>query len=104
MEDDEWFDGPTPADDAERAFVARLRDLAPQAVGDRVSAADTALFPYGCLVTVDVPDAPANEVPVYTHQLQVLFAPGLLGGYWGCSHLWGDYDPADPEALHVAGT
>jgi hypothetical protein len=72
-------------------------------MGDRVSADDTALFRYGCLLTVDVPDVPANEVPVYTHQLQVLFAAGLLGGYWGCSDLWDDYDPADPEALHLDG-
>ena len=33
----------------------------------------------------------------------MLFAPGFLGGYWGCSHLWDDFDPADPEALHVTG-
>lgn len=98
-----WFDGRTPGDAAERAFVDRVRELAPDAMGDRVSADDTGLFPYGCLVTVDVPGVPANEVPVYTHQLQVLFAPGLLGGYWGCSHLWDGFDPADLEALYVTG-
>ena len=31
----------------------------------------------------------------------MLYAPGLLGGYWGCSLVWDDNDPADPESLHV---
>ena len=52
-------------------------------------------------MTVDVPGVPRSERPVYRHQLQVLYAPGLLGGYWGCSHVWDDDDPADSESLHV---
>lgn len=59
------------------------------------AADDTGAIPYGCVMAVDVTGVPRSERPVYKNQLQVLDAPGLLGGYWGCSQVRDDYDPAD---------
>ena len=39
---------------------------------------------------------------MHAHLLQVAYAPGFVGGYWGCSHIWDDFDSNDPEALFVA--
>ena len=97
----DWFQGAVDGGPDAETFLARVRDLAPDALGGLVPADDTLAYPYGCVLTVDVPGVPASEWPVYTNTLQVLYASGLLGGYWGCSHLWDDYDPEDPEALHV---
>ena len=99
--DVEWSVGSVESGPDAEAFLARVRELAPAALSGLVSADDTTAYPYGCVLTVGVPGVPASEWPVHTSTLQVLHTPGLLGGYWGCSHLWDDYDPHDPEALHV---
>lgn len=33
----------------------------------------------------------------------MLWEGGSLRGYWGCAHLFDDFDPADTEALLVQG-
>ncbi len=99
--DAEWFEGSVEGGPDADAFLARVRELGPTELGDLVEPDDTGAVPYGCVLTVEVPGVPGSEWPVYTHMLQVMYAPGLLGGYWGCSHLWDDYDADDPEALHV---
>ena len=97
----DWFEGAVDGGLDAETFLARVRELAPAALAGLVDPDDTDAIPYGCVLTVDVPGVPASEWPAYSHMLQVLYAPGLLGGYWGCSHLWDDCDPDDPEALHV---
>lgn len=47
-----------------------------------------------------MPGVPDGEWPVITNHLQVLYAPNFLGGYWGCAHLWDDFDPDNPESMH----
>lgn len=101
MSSETWFAGDSPEGDDGSLFLVRVRELAPAALTDRVDPSETAIHPYGCLIGIQVPGVPASEWPVYRHHLQVLFEPGLLGGYWGCSHLWDDFDPADPEALNI---
>lgn len=99
--DEDWFEGAVEGGPDAESFLLRMRELASVALAGLVPPDNTVAYPYGCLLTVDVPGVPASEWPVYTNTLQVLYAPGLLGGYWGCSHLWDDYDPADDESLHV---
>jgi hypothetical protein len=57
----------------------------------------------GSVLTIDVPGVPAGERPVITNNLQVLWDGGLLGGNWGCGHLWDEFDERDEEALVVRG-
>jgi hypothetical protein len=103
VKDQLWFEGRGQDVPGAEVFLGHLRTLAADALSSRVTPEDTAAYPYGgCLVTVEVPGVPASERPVATDQLQVLYRPGLLGGYWGCAHLWDDFDPQDPEALHVS--
>ena len=58
--------------------------------------------PVGPLLAVDVPGVPDGEVPVINNHIYVLWDGGLLGGYWGCSHVWDDFDERDGEALVVS--
>ena len=95
-----WFEGRVEGGADADAFLDRVRELAP-AVLAGVSPDHTSAIPYGCVITVDVPGVPPSEWLAHAHLLQVLYAPGLLGGYWGCSHIWDDYDPDDPEALNL---
>jgi len=97
----DWFVGSVKDRPDAEAFLARVRELAPAELGDLVEAVATGAVPYGCVLTVKVPGVPASEWPVYTHLLQVMYEPSMLGGYWGCSHLWDDYYPNDPEVLNV---
>lgn len=58
--------------------------------------------PIGPLLAVDVPGVPDGEVPVIDNHVSVLWDGSLLGGYWGCSHVWDDFDERDDEALVVS--
>lgn len=98
---DEWFPGQVAGCDGAVPFLAQVRALAPEALGSLVAPAATAAFPVGCLITVDVPGIPPSESPVNAHQLQVMYESDWLAGYWGCSHLWDDWDPKDPDAWRV---
>ena len=95
-----WFDGKV-----ESAFVGRARDKAALALGGLVPADETwALGDFGDgLLVVDVPHLPASEQPVINSSIQVLWERGSLRGYWGCGHLFDDFDPADKEALLLQG-
>lgn len=97
----QWFSGEVAGGDDADAFLAHARELAPEALGSLVEPGGTAAFPVGCLITIDVPGIPPSEWPVHAHQLQVMYDHEWLGGYWGCSHLWDDWDPKDSEALLV---
>jgi hypothetical protein len=98
-----WFEGEVERRPDAVAFLEGVRDFAPNALGGLVAPDDTTAYPYGCLITVEVPGVPPSEAPVHTHLLQVMYEPEMLGGYWGCSHLWDDYSSDDPEALHLPG-
>lgn len=101
VETDIWFAGRVEGGPDAEAFLAHVQQLAPTVLGGLVPSGNTAAYPYGCVIGVAVPGVPPSERPVHAHQLQVSYAPGFLGAYWGCLHLWDDFDPADPEALHV---
>lgn len=98
-----WFEGCAWPEDGEvGAFLARVQSDAEGALDGLVAPEATSAFPVmGCLLTVEVPGIPASEWPVHAHQLQVLRTPGFLGGYWGCSHLWDEFDPDDPDSFSV---
>jgi hypothetical protein len=98
--DSRWFDGKV-----ESAFVGRVRQKAALALGGLVPSDVTwSLGDFGDgLLVVDVPDLPASEHPVMNSSIQVLWERGSLRGYWGCAHLFDDFDPADPEALLIQG-
>lgn len=98
---DIWFPGDVHGGSEAHAFLERVRELAPDALGVRVQPHHTSALAYGCLITVEVPDVPKSEWPVHTHLLQVMWDRDHLGGYWGCSHLWDDYDESHPSALNV---
>jgi hypothetical protein len=98
-----WFPGEVDGGPEADAFLEQVRKLAPRHLADRVRPEDTAAVRYGCLLTVEVPGVPKREWPVYTHLLQVMWQENHLGGYWGCSHLWDEYDPTEPSALDEAG-
>lgn len=51
------------------------------------------------MLAVDLPDVPDGEMPVINNRIYVLWDGSLLGGYWGCSHVWDDFDERDDEAL-----
>jgi hypothetical protein len=95
-----WF----PCRD-EDPFLHRVRDLAPSILGDQVAPEATVAFTElgRTLLVVEVPQVPGGETPVITNQLQVRLDERTLCGYWGCSHLWDDFDEPDPEALIVRG-
>jgi hypothetical protein len=98
-----WFPGEGQDVPGAEEFLRCLRALAGAALSGRVTPEDTVAYPYeGCLVCVGVPGVPALDRPCARDDLELLFRPGLLGGYWGCRHLWDDFDPRDPEALHVS--
>ena len=98
--DPRWFDGKV-----ETAFVARVRHKATVVLGDLVPPDATwSLGDFGDgLLVVDVPGLPASEHPVINSSIQVLWERGSLRGYWGCAHLFDDFDPADSEALLIQG-
>lgn len=100
---DEWFGGRVEGGEHAQAFLDAARQAAPDLLGGLVDPDNTGAVPYGCLLMVDVPGVLPSEWPVNTHLLQVMFAPGWVGGYWGCSHLWDDWDADDPEALVIDG-
>ena len=97
-----WFAGRVEGGVDEDAFLDEMRRLAPCRLTGLIGPDATGAHPYGCVLVVEVPGVPPRENPVTTNQLQVLYSPGFVGGYWGCAHLWDDFDPADPDALHVA--
>ena len=83
-------------------FEERFFALAPAAFGDLLDPQRIGVvYLGGVLLHAPVPGVPVSESPVISNQLQLLYAPGFLGGYWGCSHLWDDWDEEDPEALHI---
>lgn len=102
MTRDVWFAGAVAGGANADAFLHRVRQLAPAALTGRVAPESTAAHRYGCLIVVEVPGVPRSEWPVHTHLLQVMWEAEHLGGYWGCSHLWEDYDPNEPGVLAVA--
>lgn len=84
-------------------YLARLDTLLPVALEGRVDPSEVGSLWYGgVLVWVSVPNVPDGEAPVISNTLQVLYNPEWLGAYWGCSHLWDDYDENDPEHLYVS--
>lgn len=100
-----WLDPGCARTDAESRYVARLAQLLPAAAGDRVSAHDVGQLQYGGVCAwITLPHVPAGEWPVIANTLQVLYDGRLLGAYWGCAHLWDEYDEQDPEHLHVDAT
>lgn len=97
----EWFGGRVKGGADADAFLSRVRGLAAASLNDLVAADATSAIPFGCVVTVEVPGIPPSESPMNAHLLQVRYAPRFLGGYWGCSHIWDDYDAEDAEAMHA---
>jgi hypothetical protein len=95
---EEWFPSASAT-----PFLDHARSLAPTQLGRLIVPTDTwaMVEPIGPLLAVDVPDVPDGEVPVINNHIQVLWDGGLLGGYWGCSHVWDDFDERDEEALVV---
>jgi hypothetical protein len=86
----------------EHRYLVRLDSLLPEALGDRVDPTEVRSLDYGgVLIWLTVPDVPDGESPVISNHLQVLYNAQALGAYWGCSHLWDDYDKRDPEHLCV---
>lgn len=51
----------------------------------------------------DLSDIPDGEMPVITNHIQILWNSDTLGGYWGCTHLWDDFDERKKETLVVRG-
>ncbi len=94
----QWFsgEGGTP-------FLAHVRRIAPERLGGLIPSAQTwaRIDLGGSLLAVDVPDVPDGELSVINNHIQVLWDEHALGGYWGCSHIWDDFDERDPEALVV---
>ena len=85
-------------------FLERVRALAPERLGHLVDPGETWETDYaGCLLMADVPDVPDGKWPVITNHIQVRWDDGFLGGYWGDTYLWDDFDERDEEALVVRG-
>jgi hypothetical protein len=88
--------------DEESRYLARLDALLPDALGSRIEPSDVGSLWYGGVcIWLTVPNVPDGENPVISNTLQVLYNAQYLGAYWGCGHLWDDYDERDPEHLHV---
>jgi hypothetical protein len=90
---------------ASTPFTVRARELAATRLSGLVPAAASSAdgeIP-GSTLMIAVPGVPAGERPVITNLVQVLWDRGLLGGYWGCNHLWDGFDERDDEALLVRG-
>ncbi len=86
----------------EDRYLVRLDSLLPEALGDSVDPSEVGSVDYGgVLIWLTLPDVPDGESPVINNHLQVLYNAQTLGAYWGCSHLWDDYDERDPEHLCV---
>ena len=84
----------------EERYLLRLDALLPDALAGRVDLDEVGSIWYGGVLTwLTVPAVPSGEVPVINNHLQVLYNAQALGAYWGCSHLWDDYDDANPEHL-----
>lgn len=95
----EWFPGigSTP-------YLGRVRLLAAERLVGLIAPDHTWSMEYsGALLVVDVPEVPDGEAPTIRNHIQVLWDGRTLGGYWGCSHLWDDFDEQDEEALVVRG-
>ena len=89
----------------ELRYLARLDALLPAALAGRVEPDEVGSIAYGgVMIWLTVPGVPDSEWPVITNQLQVLYNAQSLGAYWGCSHLWDDYDEDNPEHLNVAAS
>jgi hypothetical protein len=81
-------------------YLARLDDLLPSALAGLADPSEVGSLWYGgVLVWLTVPSVPDGEMPVINNTLQVSYSAGSLRAYWGCSHLWDDYDEHDPEHL-----
>ena len=93
-----WF-----ASTTESPFINSARDLAPTLLGALVP--ETATWAVGGfgdgLLVVEVPDVPTGENPVINNSIQVMWDRATLGGYWGCAHLFDDFDSKDDESLFV---
>jgi hypothetical protein len=97
----EYLDARSAHSEDESRYLARLDALLPGALMDRVGPEEVGSCGYGGVcVWLSVPDVPDGEAPVISNTLQVLYNAQFLG-YWGCGHLWDDYDERDPEHLHV---
>ena len=98
----EYLDARSAHSEDESRYLARLDALLPGALMDRVDPEEVGSCWYGgACVWLSVPDVPDGEAPVISNTLQVLYNAQFLGAYWGCGHLWDDYDERDPEHLHV---
>ena len=86
-------------------YLTRLDAILPSALAGFVDPSEVGSLWYGgVLVWLSVPGVPDGEIPVINNTLQVLYNAGSLRAYWGCSHLWDDYDELDPEHLsHATG-
>ncbi len=97
-----YLDASSAQTSDEARYVVRLDLLLPDALGDRVAPSEVGSLQYGgVLIWLTVPDLPDGESPVINNHLQVLYNANSLGGYWGCSHLWDEYDERNPEHLCV---
>ena len=96
---EEWF-----PNESTTPFLEQARRVAPSLLDQLVRPVDTWGMgePIGPLLAVDVPDVPDGEVPVINNHIYVRWDGQLLGGYWGCSHVWDDFDERDEEALVVS--
>lgn len=87
----------------EERYLGRLDALLPVALDGRVDPNEVGSLWYGgVLVWLTVPDVPDGEWPVISNHLQVLYNAESLGAYWGCSHLWDDFDKGKPEHFCMA--
>ncbi len=94
-----WF-----RSDRTTRFLERVRSLAPERLGHLVEPGATWETDYaGCLLIVDVPEVGDDRFRIVYNHLQIRWDHGVLGGYWGDSYLWDEFDERDDEALHVRG-
>jgi hypothetical protein len=99
-----WFESEWFESDRTTPFLERVRALAPEELGQLIEPGETREFDYaGSLLMVDVPDVPDGKWPVIYNHIQVRWDDGFLGGCWGDTYLWDDFDPRDEEALIVRG-
>ncbi len=97
-----YLDPSSAHSDDETRYLLSLDPLLPDALRDRVDPDDVGSLWYGGVcIWLTVPLVPDGEVPVISNTLQVLYNAQFIGAYWGCSHLWDDYDERNPEHLHM---
>lgn len=94
----QWFEGEVDGGPDADSFLARVRELAPAALGERVTADHTSTSP-DSILGIDLPGV--DPWPRCTNHLQVTWEDEVLGGSWGNTYSWGEYDPDDADVLYV---